>query len=109
MPPLRSHTVALTAEQADKLGLINDVHAPEDLRDRAVAMARNLAKGSPEAQALAKSLLDRSLASSQGEMTDAECAAQEAVRYTEFHREAVRRFLAKEPRLYDWDQLSAAG
>ena len=42
----------------------------------------------------------------QAEMIDAECAAQLACRGTEFHGEAVRRFLAKEPRLYDWDAMS---
>jgi len=94
-------------EEAVRMGVVNAVHPAEDLTAAAVAMARNLARGSGEAQALAKSLLDRSLASTQAEMTDAECAAQQSVRQTDFHREAVRRFLAKEPRLYDWDAMTA--
>ncbi len=107
----RAKELAFTArsfgvEEAEKLGLLNGVHPAETLVEEAVAMARNMARGSGEAQALAKSLFDRSLASSQAEMTDAECAAQETVRHTDFHREAVRRFLAKEPRLYDWDQMT---
>lgn len=91
---------------AEAMGLVNGVHPPETLLAEAQTMARNLAKGSPTAQALAKSLMDRSLSSSQAELTDAECAAQQTVRTTDFHREAVRRFLAKEPRLYDWDQMT---
>lgn len=108
----RAKELAFTArafgvEEAERMGLVNGVHAPDAVLPAAVAMARNIAKGSPAAQALAKSLLDRSLASTQAEMTDAECAAQESVRHTDFHREAVRRFLAKEPRLYDWEALTA--
>ncbi len=95
-------------EEAEKLGIVAAVHPAETLVGEAVAYARRLTKGSGAAQALAKSLIDRSLASTQAEMIDAECAAQEAVRHTDFHREAVRRFLAKEPRLYDWDRMTQA-
>lgn len=94
------------AEEAERMGLVNAVHPAETLVEEARTMARNLAKGSATSQALAKALIDRSLSSSQAELTDAECAAQEAARHTDFHREAVRRFLAKEPRLYDWDQMT---
>jgi 2-(1,2-epoxy-1,2-dihydrophenyl)acetyl-CoA isomerase len=97
------------AAEAEKMGIVSAIHSAVDLLAEAKRMAGNLAKGSPAAQGLAKSLIDRSLSSSQAEMTDAECAAQEAVRHSDFHREAVRRFLAKEPRLYDWDQISKAG
>ena len=47
--------------------------------------------------------------SSLADMIDAEAAAQQSVRQSDFHREAVRRFLAKEPRLYDWDQMAREG
>lgn len=96
-------------EEATALGLINQICSPEELLDRSIWMARNIAKGSGQAQALAKSLFDRSLGSTQAEMTDAECAAQEAMRNTDFHHEAVRRFLAKEKRLYDWDEITKSG
>lgn len=112
--PRRAKELAFTArsfgvEEAEKLGLVNAVHFPETLVDEARAMARNLAKGSATSQALAKSLINRSLDASQAELTDAECAAQQAARVTDFHAEAVRRFVAKEPRLYDWDQIVKAG
>ena len=54
----------------------------------------------------AKKLIDMSLQSTQQEMIDAECAAQLECRDTEFHNEAVRRFITKEPRLYDWDAMT---
>lgn len=109
--PRRAKELAYTArsfgvEEAERMGLLNGVYPAEEVVDRAVEMARNLAKGSGQAQALAKSLFDRSLVSSQAEMTDAESAAQSSLRFSEFHQEAVRRFMAKEPRLYDWDQMS---
>jgi len=107
----RAKELAFTArsfgvEDAERMGLVNAVHGPDDLLGAAIKMAANLSKGSAEAQALAKSLIDRSLSSSQAEMTDAECAAQQALRPSAFHAEAVRRFLAKEPRLYDWDGMT---
>lgn len=96
-------------EEAQNLGLINEICSPEELLNRAIWMAKNIAKGSGEAQALAKAMFHRSHSSSQAEMTDLECAAQEAMRKTNFHHEAVRRFLAKEPRLYDWDEMIKSG
>ena len=97
------------AEEAERMGLVNAIHPAENLLDEAVRMAARMAKGSLGAQAVAKSLLDRSLASTQADMIDAEAAAQQSVRQSDFHREAVRRFLAKEPRLYDWDQMAREG
>lgn len=109
--PRRAKELAFTArsfgvEEAEAMGLINGIHAPDALLGAAQEMAGRMTNGSAVSQALSKSLFDRSLSSSQADLTDAECAAQQTARMTDFHREAVRRFLAKEPRLYDWDQMT---
>ena len=83
-----------------------EVHEAEALLPAAKRMALQLSQGSATAMAEAKRLIDKSLQSSQAEMIDAECTAQLACRGTEFHGEAVRRFMTKEPRLYDWDAMS---
>lgn len=111
--PRRAKELAFTArsvsaEEAVAMGLVQALHAPEALLPAARRMAERLTRGSAAAMAEAKKLIDMSLQSSQAEMTDAECAAQLACRHTEFHEEAVRRFLAKEPRLYDWDAMAKA-
>lgn len=69
-------------------------------------MAHRLAQGSPTAMAQAKRLIDAAIHGSQAQMVEAELAAQNACRDTEFHREAVRRFAAKEPALYNWDAMT---
>ena len=88
------------------MGIVQEVHEAEALLTAAKRMASQLSQGSPTAMAEAKRLIDMSLQSSQAEMIDAECAAQLACRGTEFHGEAVRRFMTKEPRLFDWDAMS---
>ncbi|MEL0020415.1 MAG: enoyl-CoA hydratase/isomerase family protein [Rickettsiales bacterium] len=108
--PRRTKELTFTArafgvEEAMAMGIVQETHAPEALLPAAKRMAAQLSQGSATAMAEAKRLIDMSLQSSQAEMIDAECAAQLACRGTEFHGEAVRRFLTKEPRLYDWDAM----
>lgn len=98
----------ISAEEAVDLGIVNALHAPEDLLPAAQDMAAKLTHGSQVALAQAKQLVNRSLDSSQAEMLDAEVEAQPLCRDSDFHAEAVRRFAAKEPRLYDWDAMSRA-
>ena len=97
---------SFSAEEAMQLGLVQQIHEPENLLGAALDLARGLTHGSPTAMAEAKKLIDMSLQSTQQEMIDAECAAQLECRDTEFHNEAVRRFITKEPRLYDWDAMT---
>jgi 2-(1,2-epoxy-1,2-dihydrophenyl)acetyl-CoA isomerase len=96
----------ISAEEAVDLGIVNALHAPDDLLPAAQEMARKLTHGSQVAMAQAKQLIDRSLDSTQAEMLEAEVEAQPPCRDSEFHEEAVRRFAAKEPRLYDWDAMT---
>ena len=93
-------------DEAVSMGIVQEVYEAEVLLPAAKQIAAQLSHGSSAAMAEAKRLIDMSLQSSQAEMIDAECAAQLACRGTEFHGEAVRRFMTKEPRLYDWDAMS---
>ncbi len=97
---------SLNAPEALALGIVHAIVEPEDLLAAAHTMARRLAKGSRTALAQAKSLIDTAVQGGQAEMVEAELAAQKACRDTDFHREAVRRFAAKEPALYNWDVMT---
>lgn len=99
----------LTVDEADELGIIHSVHAPEALQDAAMTMAKRLAKGSPTALAEAKRLLNLSVDADPRTMLEAELKAQDACRRTDFHQEAVRRFRDKEPPLYDWVAMEKGG
>ena len=108
--PQRTKELTFTArsfgvDEAVSMGIVQEVHDAETLLPTARQMAAQLSHGSATAMAEAKRLIDMSLQSSQVEMIDAECAAQLACRGTEFHGEAVRRFMTKESRLYDWDAM----
>lgn len=98
----------VSAEEAVDLGIVNSLHAPEELLPAAQDMARKFTHGSRVAMAQAKQLIDRSLDSTQAEMLEAEVEAQPHCRASTFHQEAVRRFTSKEPRLYDWDAMTKA-
>ena len=111
--PRKAKELALTArtihiDEAEELGLVHETHEPDALMPAALAMAARFTKGSATAQAGAKQLMDRSIYSTQAEMIEAEVAAQFKCRATDFHLEAVRRFAAKEPRLFDWDAMVKA-
>ncbi len=109
--PQRTKELTFTArsfgvDEAVSMGIVQEVYEAEALLPAAKRIAAQLSHGSSTAMAEAKRLIDMSLQSSQAEMIDAECAAQLACRGTEFHGEAVRRFMTKAPRLYDWDAMS---
>ncbi|QHE83940.1 enoyl-CoA hydratase/isomerase family protein [Hydrogenophaga sp. BPS33] len=93
----------LPAHEAMALGIVHSVHKPEDLMAVARRMARKLAQASPAAIALSKNILNQSLHLDNRAVLEMEAMAQTIARDTDFHREAVRRFAAREPALFDWD------
>lgn len=98
---------ALPASEAMELGIVHSIHPVERLMDAARLMARSFAQASPTALGLAKQALNRSFNLDLRTALELEAAAQGICFTTEWHREAVRRFLAKEPALYTG--LPAAG
>jgi enoyl-CoA hydratase/carnithine racemase len=52
------------ADEALRIGLADEVAAPEELHDRALALAAEVAKGALQAQAITKRLIDDGLATS---------------------------------------------
>ncbi|HYZ97159.1 MAG TPA: enoyl-CoA hydratase-related protein [Acidimicrobiales bacterium] len=64
--PAKAKDIILTgrqvaAEEALRIGLVDEVVAPEDLHDRALALAAELARGAVVAQGLAKRAVDHGL------------------------------------------------
>lgn len=96
---------SVDAEEALAMGLVLSVHTPEALPGAVDQMAGRLARGSKQAMGLTKLLVNRSHASDYDTMAELEASGQALMHETEFHREAVRRFVAKEPSLYNWDEL----
>jgi len=89
------------AEEALRLGIATELVEPDNLQQRAQAIARSLAKASP----VAVSLIKRSLALAATDLPsllEQEANAQALAMGTPEHREAVRCFLEKRPMPYEW-------
>jgi enoyl-CoA hydratase len=85
------------ADEALRLGLADEVVPNEQLHERALALAAEVAKGALQAQALTKQLVDRGLDVSLAEALLVERELFEAVFHTDDSRIGVQSFLANGP------------
>jgi methylglutaconyl-CoA hydratase len=85
----------IEAEEACRVGFVNAVVPGEQLADRALAWARSLAEGGPQALARTKDLLQRF--SHQGVSLEESAKASAAPRLTEECRQGLEAFFAKRP------------
>jgi methylglutaconyl-CoA hydratase len=83
------------AEEACRVGFVNAVVQAEELMDRAMALARSLAEGGPQALARTKELLG--LFARQGLSVEEGAKASAAPRLTQECREGLEAFFAKRP------------
>jgi 2-(1,2-epoxy-1,2-dihydrophenyl)acetyl-CoA isomerase len=87
------------AEEAERLGLVNAVFAPDDLEAEVLARAKRLADGPRVAYRYMKENLNRAVHGSLGECLDMEAAHHIHTGGTADHREAAKAFVEKrEPR-----------
>ena len=93
------------AEEAKQLGLVHAIHPAASLRVEALAMAARFAHAPTGALGIAKHMMNRAFESDRRSVFEYEALAQSLCRESEFHREAVARFIGKAPPLYDWDHL----
>jgi 2-(1,2-epoxy-1,2-dihydrophenyl)acetyl-CoA isomerase len=94
-------TRTVDAAEADLLGLLTSVVRPDELEERAEALAREVAAHSPTAVRLAKSLIDGTSTRSLDEELDAEGLAQTEALEGAHHREAVAAFLERRAPRFD--------
>lgn len=87
----------ISAEEAERSGLVNRVVPPEELKPATMALARSLAAGPTRAIGMIKRTLNRSLTSDLDTLLEYEAAMQQAASETEDHREGVAAFLEKRP------------
>ncbi|WP_449433456.1 enoyl-CoA hydratase/isomerase family protein [Pseudomonas putida] len=87
-------------EEALALGLAQALVPAEALMERALAYAAQFDAAPPRALGLAKTLLNRSFETDRTSMNQLEAAAQSLCGASQYHAEAVRRFLAKQGLAY---------
>jgi enoyl-CoA hydratase len=100
--PSRAKELILTgrqvrADEALRIGLVDEVVAPDDLHDRAYALAAELAAGAVVAQGLAKRAIDRGLQGPLSAGLDLEQQLFAEVFATEDARIGVASFLEHGP------------
>lgn len=91
------------ADEAQRLGLVQEV-VSGNVREAALALAERFHAAPTAALGLAKGVLNRAFESERTEVLRQESLAQAVLRGSDYHREAVRRFNAKEPALYQWPE-----
>lgn len=92
------------ADEAQRLGLVLEQHAAADLLPRAQALARSFCGASPMAVSLIKREVGMALANDLDTALAHEADHQALCYQSSYHAEAARRFIAKEPALFNWPQ-----
>ena len=91
------------AQEALAIGLAQHVVAG-DVRQAALAYAERFHAAPTEALGLVKGVMNHAFESDRRTVYAQEAMAQAMCRESAFHQEAARRFLAKEPPLYQWTE-----
>lgn len=89
------------AEEAKEIGLVQSV-CEQDLLQSALDFAGRFHNAPTETLGIAKSVMNHAFESDRRSVYAQEAMAQAMCRESDFHSEAVRRFLAKEAPLYQW-------
>jgi 2-(1,2-epoxy-1,2-dihydrophenyl)acetyl-CoA isomerase len=92
----------VAAEEALSFGLVHALHPAERLLDEALMLAARFQHAPSGALAIAKQTLNRTFETDRRSVFETEALAQALCRESGFHREAVQRFVDKQPPLYDW-------
>ena len=85
----------ISAEEAERVGLVNKVVAPDKLEAETMALARRFAQAPTKAIGLIKRILNKSLSSDLETILDYEAYIQQIASETEDHKEGVKAFLEK--------------
>jgi 2-(1,2-epoxy-1,2-dihydrophenyl)acetyl-CoA isomerase len=94
------------AEEAKSLGIVHRIHHADALPAAAQAFAARFNDASPLALGLAKQALNRSFELDLDALLDIEANAQALANNSAYHRDAVARFLAKEPLAFAWERYA---
>ena len=85
----------ITADEAERVGLVNRVVPPEQLEASTMELARSLAAGPTRTIGLIKRTLNRALVTDLSALLEYEAAIQEIASATDDHREGVAAFMEK--------------
>lgn len=93
------------ADEAKEMGLVLQVVGQDTAMDEAREFASRFIHAPTKTIGLAKNVMNQSYNLDHRTMLEMEAMAQSIARDTDFHKEAIRRFAAKEPPLYNWESF----
>lgn len=92
----------LPAVEARELGIVYEVCREDALMDQAMTLADRFTSASTEAIGMAKSILNQSFNLDQHALAEMEAYAQAIAMTSDYHSEAVSRFLARQAPAFSW-------
>jgi 2-(1,2-epoxy-1,2-dihydrophenyl)acetyl-CoA isomerase len=98
---------SIAAAEAQEMGIVLEIHEPDSLLDAALAFARRFDTSSRLAAGMAKVILNQAMHTDQRALADMEAMAQTLCLASDYHKQAVQRFLDKQPLEFDWDKMAA--
>ena len=100
---------SIGAEEAKDMSIVYEIHDADVLMDRAFEFAGRFRNASREAVGMAKNILNNAFSQDQKTLGELESYAQGVALQSDYHQQAVTRFLNKEPLLFNWDELAKKG
>ena len=97
---------SISAREAKELGIVHSIIEEGEVLTAAQDYAARIAIGPKTAVALSKRLVNKTFQSNYNDIADAEADGQTLLFTSDFAQEAVRRFVEKEPPLYNWDTMN---
>jgi 2-(1,2-epoxy-1,2-dihydrophenyl)acetyl-CoA isomerase len=93
------------AQEGKDLGIVYSIHEPDQIMDAAIKLAGRFRNASRQAIGLSKNILNQSFNLDFRALGELEALGQATAHDTDYHEAAVKRFLDKEPTLFDWDRM----
>jgi len=90
----------ISAEEAERVGLVNKIAAPEKLEEETMLLAKKFAQAPTKSIGLIKRTLNKALSSDLDTILDYEAQIQQIASETEDHQEGIKAFLEKRPAMF---------
>ena len=95
-------------EEAKDLGIVYEIYEPGQLMDEAIKLAKRFRHSSRDAIGISKNILNQSFNQDFRGLGELEAFGQAVAYDSQYHSDAVGRFLDKQPLQFNWDESGKA-
>ncbi|WP_151448785.1 enoyl-CoA hydratase/isomerase family protein [Lacisediminimonas profundi] len=96
----------IAADEAAALGIAFGVYPPGSTLTHAMELAARMADAPTQALGMAKNVLNRSFNLDQDTLAELESYAQAVALHSDYHRDAIERFMGKKTARFNWNNRS---